>query len=1776
MKKVKGLLAVVLCVCMVVACYPIQLLQAASTLYKEQENVPSYTLNGTRTDVYYEDDFTTEETYTNALGAYANNTSRLKWSKGGIAPDGSTRNALFYGIKEAEKLQNYTLTADVKMNNETKFTALTVYGSGDTVGNASTATGYEFGIVKDDQTNLVFRLYQRGDTQYIAGGKADNYVGNYFSETDFDYTTDTVTMRISVETNTEKNVVIFNCYAALNGGTEVPIFTNVKDETGTVLLSGVPGFRSTDTTGGLISNVSVTSTQNDAAVLYHDDYSSAQGYTRALGTPNNGNLSLVDNELLIDTQANHVSLFKGIEGAENLQNYTVSAEFVFDDDDGFNGLVAYGSQHPTTTNDSYGYEFAVVSGKFRLYRRDNKGTSDKLAGYTSSDSVATIFAEEEYAVGQPITLSLTVATLADGSVSLTGKATYKGAEKIYTAIDKSDSKITQGIPGIRGTNNGCTVDSVTVTKLLNTKVDIPFTETFDRTREDLASVWSNGNSVTVENVSDNAQAVLGDNNIKNMYINNADEWTNYIYEADVTMTDEPCDTATIQVAAICGGANNSSSGYEFGLLYNESLEQQYWVRLYDRAAGKDVGVGVTAVKTGREPYNFTIGQTVRLRMEIEGNTIRCYAGGVLLITYTAANGTVIKGGIGLRANGYKAKYDNLLVAEAGTISIPELETGRIQLYQGFEVSPYDYTVDVTYANGSTENIPMTFDMIGEYDNVTPGDRDISVYYEGKATKLPITVLERPEYIQEFVSAVDSCKSVESITLEDKTAVDALEELYKSLSGYELSTVEEGTLEKYKAVIEAMYKLEHPILAEYDMVAMEDFHDALDEADWVSAGHSVSGTWRTINGVLYNEQARYGWNDKISLVKYEPFYGEINSVEADVMVTNADNGFASLFSCMGEAGYYHVRITKATKWTLIWKTEIVRVQLYKNAGSHTLLATKDTDIEFSTEQWYNLRLTTIDGQLEVYLDDTLVLKYDDSTSSDYMTSGTFGFRTLYGDMRYDSLRVMGTDLSSEQYVPQIEATSYADDFEDEVTGKNPSHWIETTDSDNWKVYDKNGSQAYGTKTNALTYSWLHTFESDPTITLDFMVENAGQTGRIEFLTRYTQAVYSYAGIGYDFSQSKWYIYCARGEDFEPRTTYANAGFELTTGQWYNLKIEENGTNIKVYVNEELVIEETNAYMTGYGRIGVLSEHANLFIDNFTYTMPHGEKVDDGVIEYIFDDDVYGTLSHLEIESLGGEQLLGVYGSNKRFLSNDNGVTWTKTDLYADVKAKGLGYPSILQLSEGTYLMVYADTFEVYKSTDYMNTWTKVGQILTDVGDNLSTSGEWENLIHVNALTKVTLENGTVRIFLPIATRRFDAEGNTYTGHYTRIFYSDDEGKSWTESKNDTRGVVPNYSDDTNAYFSWAEAKIIQCADGRLRMYNTRQYDSVVYMDSFDDGETWEGFGSVMQLQNGQTSYGITEDPQNLGTYYMVCINAKAITYNSMQPRNRLTLAKSTDGMNWEFVTDIERFTSYSGYESAELYQIIDPSISIINGYMYVTMGRSYNGSTKAHGEQSVLLVRLEMDKLSETSEWNDSNIADPTKIADYYEVSSYRGSETYTYPTKTGYVFAGWYKDKEFTLPLDKAVTRGRAYAKFVDENVLSVKAQVDATTTAESNTTRMRFVTTVDSLDYNEVGFTVSTSGKTKTYSSTTVYESLKAVNLEVDYTPKGEFSATDSLYFATLILKNVAVAGTDLNRAFTVTPYWVTLDGTTVTGIIRNDITIQKGIDVNSKTNNSSAYSGR
>ena len=167
---------------------------------------------------------------------------------------------------------------------------------------------------------------------------------------------------------------------------------------------------------------------------------------------------------------------------------------------------------------------------------------------------------------------------------------------------------------------------------------------------------------------------------------------------------------------------------------------------------------------------------------------------------------------------------------------------------------------------------------------------------------------------------------------------------------------------------------------------------------------------------------------------------------------------------------------------------------------------------------------------------------------------------------------------------------------------------------------------------------------------------------------------------------------------------------------------------------------------------------------------------------------------------------------------------------------------------------------------------------------------------------------------------------------------------------------------------------------------------------------------------------------------------------------------------------------------------------------------------------------------------------------YMDMAPYR-AEGYTAPQKEGYVFAGWYQDIDCTTPVSTSRTTGWGYAKFVDEETLTVKFQLTAGTTAESEKTDLRLLTAVDGLQYSQVAFLVSVGGATQTLSSDTVYEQVRSG--EDLISGADQVFGSDARFFVTYTLLDVPQGAFD--AAFDVVPSWTTLDGTVVEGTARS-----------------------
>ena len=124
-----------------------------------------------------------------------------------------------------------------------------------------------------------------------------------------------------------------------------------------------------------------------------------------------------------------------------------------------------------------------------------------------------------------------------------------------------------------------------------------------------------------------------------------------------------------------------------------------------------------------------------------------------------------------------------------------------------------------------------------------------------------------------------------------------------------------------------------------------------------------------------------------------------------------------------------------------------------------------------------------------------------------------------------------------------------------------------------------------------------------------------------------------------------------------------------------------------------------------------------------------------------------------------------------------------------------------------------------------------------------------------------------------------------------------------------------------------------------------------------------------------------------------------------------------------------------------------------------------------------------------------------------------------------------------------------AKAAEVDTGMLAVKMQISNASVTDGNVTAhraIRFISSIDSLDYREVGFVVNGNY----YSIRTVYEQIDSTLYEgsekLEYTFSPKIVDTDSKYFFTA---KMAVSEEKLNNDFTVQAYCRTPDGEIVLG---------------------------
>lgn len=196
--------------------------------------------------------------------------------------------------------------------------------------------------------------------------------------------------------------------------------------------------------------------------------------------------------------------------------------------------------------------------------------------------------------------------------------------------------------------------------------------------------------------------------------------------------------------------------------------------------------------------------------------------------------------------------------------------------------------------------------------------------------------------------------------------------------------------------------------------------------------------------------------------------------------------------------------------------------------------------------------------------------------------------------------------------------------------------------------------------------------------------------------------------------------------------------------------------------------------------------------------------------------------------------------------------------------------------------------------------------------------------------------------------------------------------------------------------------------------------------------------------------------------------------------------------------------------------------------------------------SIVITGLSNNECAVYADENTNFIVEALDINTYKDVAPK--------PTTEGYkdwIFAGWYNEESCkTYISNKDGVTGNKYAKFVPADVLSVKCQNEAGATATTEKTKMRLVTTVDTLNYREVGFEIKIGEQSKDIKINTVYSQISATVDAMKFEHQPNIFSDASQYFATVTLTNIPKDG--FAQGIFIKPYWITVDGTKVYGVGR------------------------
>ena len=556
---------------------------------------------------------------------------------------------------------------------------------------------------------------------------------------------------------------------------------------------------------------------------------------------------------------------------------------------------------------------------------------------------------------------------------------------------------------------------------------------------------------------------------------------------------------------------------------------------------------------------------------------------------------------------------------------------------------------------------------------------------------------------------------------------------------------------------------------------------------------------------------------------------------------------------------------------------------------------------------------------------------------------------------------------------------------------PKVFTEDFDTDDGYFTEENGTSEWKYSGGRYTVSaedtraaYVHVYEANVDYTARLTCTRAGKKGDMALLLRYV-AEEAYVKAGYDFEEGEWYIEYREGLDFYTFRV-ASAKATVTEGNTYTVRFVLDGKSAELYVDGNKVAFADNIRHFTPGRIGVTAKDADVAVDDVNAVLLSGEgTVMKGITHTNFEKYVEGNgASFYELND--GSIYLYIPGYSTYYRSFDSGKSWVKETQNIFGTS---GYAQVLKLTSGEYIKVTTKTengkgvFVSFTSTDEGKTWVEGGTFAPTVYKDTVAGASIMN-------DKITQAPGSGRVFFVVtySTNGEYVEGVT---NFCQYYYTDDKGKTWTKSETDSKDI-----EGLEGIYRYAESKIIECADGTLRVYTTwgGLFGCMHYSESTDGGKTWGPNVLMPEMYCPSSSYQIVRDPyaDNDHTYYMVWVYAEAFSKPSINHRNRIALAKSTDGKNWEYLGDIWRWECANSHHTGalDLNQIVNPTIAVSKDAIFVSTGISEflrpDGNAGTHGFQQHHMWVLERDALPEGKPMN--RFTDVKAGAQYYNAVTF--------------------------------------------------------------------------------------------------------------------------------------------------------------------------------------------